>query len=796
MQVASEGAADLVDDEGDDIGEAALIADGEPSPLCVVHLALDGAHSGEAGSAEQVEGQEGVAGDSGEGGCDVIVNVAVAAVEQDTHGADDVLLCHQTGDGSHGGLPVAPAQRSEDPSDGTADGSQDGVVDLVFFEHLECTVYETEVGGEPDQDGGQQDDGASLLDEGPAAFPHGAQDVAHGGPMVCGQLHDEGSGVAGEHLGLFQDDAGDDDAGHAQEVSGGGNPCGAAEDSAGDHRNKGHLSAAGDEGGGHDGHTAVTFVLDGTRGHDAGHAAAGADEDGDEALAGQAELTEDTVQDEGDTSHVAAGFQEGQQQEQDQHLRHEAQDCAHASDDTIQDQAAEPGSCVGSVQAVADEDGDAGHPNAVGGGVRSAIGFLVFGVLILCHSVFQVSLLHVVHSFDCQSLLVFHIVGDVGVSGRCRNQSIQGGLGTFFGVAVGFHIQSGGDVVVAIFTGERVDDEVGVTILFFSVRKFRGADAEQMPAVAEHAVVGPLGRGRAHGDHGDVVHQEHDDDEDGQTQPAVGDHLVDLVGGGELTGVGLLVAALDDRGDVDVTVVGDDGLGVIIQLGLCRHNVLFDVFQNAGIQLQRFDGLAVPFKQLDGVPALLFFGQVVDSHFLNVSDGVFHGAGEGVHGDGLGALCGGDRSLSGQFHAVALQSGDLDHLAAQLLGQLIGVDGVAVLAHHVHHVDGDNHGDAQLGQLRGQIQVTFQVGAVDDVQDGIGTLVDEVVSGHHFFQGVGGQGIDTGKVGDDDIVVLLQTAFLLFHRNAGPVADELVGAGEGIEQGCFTTVWVARQSDG
>ena len=59
-------------------------------------------------------------------------------------------------------------------------------------------------------------------------------------------------------------------------------------------------------------------------------------------LAGQAELAEDTVQDEGDTSHVAAGLQEGQQQEQNQHLRHEAQDSAHAGHDTVQNQAVEP----------------------------------------------------------------------------------------------------------------------------------------------------------------------------------------------------------------------------------------------------------------------------------------------------------------------------------------------------------------------------------------------------------------------------------------------------------------------
>ena len=59
-----------------------------------------------------------------------------------------------------------------------------------------------------------------------------------------------------------------------------------------DRGNDGQLGAAGDEGGGHDGHLAVTVVLDGTGGHDAGNTAAGADEHGNEGLTRQAEPAE------------------------------------------------------------------------------------------------------------------------------------------------------------------------------------------------------------------------------------------------------------------------------------------------------------------------------------------------------------------------------------------------------------------------------------------------------------------------------------------------------------------------
>ena len=211
--------------------------------------------------------------------------------------------------------------------------------------------------------------------------------------------------------------------------------------------------------------------------------------------------------------------------------------------------------------------------------------------------------------------------------------------------------------------------------------------------------------------------------------------------------------------------------------------------------MQLIHHLVVALEDLDGVPALLLLGHVVHRRLLDVGDGVLHGAGEGVHGDGLGGL-GRSHSRLRRFHdALALQGGDLHDLAAQLAAQLLHVDLVAVLADNVHHVDGDDNGDAQLGQLSGQVQVTLQVRAVDDVQDGIGALVDQVVTSHHLLQRVGGQGVDAGQVHDGHIIVLLQLALFLLHRDARPVAHELVGAGQRVEQGGLAGVRVARQRD-
>ena len=179
-----------------------------------------------------------------------------------------------------------------------------------------------------------------------------------------------------------------------------------------------------------------------------------------------------------------------------------------------------------------------------------------------------------------------------------------------------------------------------------------------------------------------------------------------------------------------------------------------------------------------------------------MGDGVLNTAGKDVRQlAGLALLGGGDGHLSGLLAALVLQGGDLDGLAAQLLGQLVQVDLVAVLADEVDHIDGHDHGDAQLDQLGGQIEVALDVGAIDDVEDGVGLLVDQVAAGDDLFQRVGRQRVDTGQVLDHDVVVALQLAFLLLNGNAGPVADILVRTGQAVEQGGFTAVRVACQSN-
>ena len=179
---------------------------------------------------------------------------------------------------------------------------------------------------------------------------------------------------------------------------------------------------------------------------------------------------------------------------------------------------------------------------------------------------------------------------------------------------------------------------------------------------------------------------------------------------------------------------------------------------------------------------------------LDVGNGVLHAAGKDMRQLGnLASLGSGSSHLSGFLAALVLQSADLNGLAAQLFAQLLQVDLIAVLTDQVDHVDSHDHGDAQLDQLGGQVQVPLDVGTIDDVQDGIGLLADQIAAGDDLFQSVRRQGVDTGQVLDDDILRAFQLTLFLLNGNAGPVADVLVRAGQCIEQGRFTAVRVAGQ---
>ena len=187
-----------------------------------------------------------------------------------------------------------------------------------------------------------------------------------------------------------------------------------------------------------------------------------------------------------------------------------------------------------------------------------------------------------------------------------------------------------------------------------------------MPAVAEETVVRPVGSGRAHGDHGDVVNKEHNSRENRKTQPAVGHDFIDFVGSGKSACVFLLVAALEHPGNVNIALVGDNGFGIVVKLGFGGFDVLLNMLHGFCRNVQLLKNLVVALKNLDCVPTLLLQRHIMHRGFFNVGKGVLNRAGKGVHGNGFCALCGFNGFFRRLRNALALKGGNLDNLAAKL----------------------------------------------------------------------------------------------------------------------------------
>ena len=96
------------------------------------------------------------------------------------------------------------------------------------------------------------------------------------------------------------------------------------------------------------------------------------------------------------------------------------------------------------------------------------------------------------------------------------------------------------------------------------------------------------------------------------------------------TVVFLLINSAKEALYVIVALVGDDALGIIVELTLEACDVLLDVSLDTLVNAEIFDNSLVALKELDGVPALALGGQIVNRRLLDVSENVLYSAREGV----------------------------------------------------------------------------------------------------------------------------------------------------------------------
>ena len=108
----------------------------------------------------------------------------------------------------------------------------------------------------------------------------------------------------------------------------------------------------------------------------------------------------------------------------------------------------------------------------------------------------------------------------------------------------------------------------------------------------------------------------------------------------------------------------------------------------------------------------------------------------------------------------------------------VDVDGPVIVGDFIHHVECHDHGNMHFQKLHGQIQISFNIGGVYDIDDGLWFISENKISRYDFFTGVRRHGINTRKVGNSGVGMTFDRTILAVHRNAGEIAHMLVGTGQ------------------
>ena len=229
--------------------------------------------------------------------------------------------------------------------------------------------------------------------------------------------------------------------------------------------------------------------------------------------------------------------------------------------------------------------------------------------------------------------------------------------------------------------------------------------------------------------------------------------------------------------NVHITLIGDDAFTVIIQQVFCFLDDAFHI----GYLFHLFHDFFITFEQLDGIESFQGWRYILQ-FCRNVIECAFHFRCEGMLGGAAFSCRRFHSRFCRFFHTSAFQRGNLHHFAAQFFGKTFHVDFVTILFHNVHHIDGNHNGNAQFCQLCSQIQVSFQISAVNDVQNPVGSFPDEVISCHHFFQCIGRKGVYARQVHDGHFFVAFELPFFFLYGYPGPVPHKLVGACQCVKQ--------------
>lgn len=96
-------------------------------------------------------------------------------------------------------------------------------------------------------------------------------------------------------------------------------------------------------------------------------------------------------------------------------------------------------------------------------------------------------------------------------------------------------------------------------------------------------------------------------------------------------------------------------------------------------------------------------------------------------------LCRLDRRLTDLIYSRFLKSRNLVNGALKTLGKLFYIYLITVLTQNIDHIHRNHHRDSKLHKLRGKIEISLDISAVNYIKYCIGSFKSQIISCNNLF---------------------------------------------------------------
>ena len=158
-------------------------------------------------------------------------------------------------------------------------------------------------------------------------------------------------------------------------------------------------------------------------------------------------------------------------------------------------------------------------------------------------------------------------------------------------------------------------------------------------------------------------------------------------------------------------------------------------------------------------------------------------------------LCCFQGNMNQIVNAPIFAGGNRNYRNGENVGNGVQINIDIVLADFVHHVESQDHGDFQLHQLKGQVEISLQIGGIQDVDQYIGMLMQENIPGRDVVQCIGRKRVGAWEFDDIGSLMPLHRAFFGGHFVGGKIPVVLEAPGHLIKEGGKTSAWIADKAD-